>query len=208
MAGWLKGSPVSIGDSDYPYRPPMFVRKGSLFASMLILLSLFTGIPAFAAEIPHLLPVGADYDYKSDPFLLEWTFEIEQSNGEKTDADRISTLEDRLLERWKEKQTALWSALPKEKFVINASAYTAAADECGKSDGITSSGLKVAEERTLACPPQYPFGTRILIEGVGERRCEDRGGAIKGNHFDIYMQTKNQAFSFGRQNLVAEVVHK
>jgi len=35
--------------------------------------------------------------------------------------------------------------LPKGSFVVNASAYTAAADECGKSDGITASGKKVRE---------------------------------------------------------------
>jgi len=95
---------------------------------------------------------------------------------------------------------------PKGKFVINASAYTAAADECGKSDGITASGLKVMEERTIACPPQFPLGTKIQIEGKGTYTCEDRGGAIKGNHFDIYMETKKEAFAFGRINLIAEVV--
>jgi 3D (Asp-Asp-Asp) domain-containing protein len=95
---------------------------------------------------------------------------------------------------------------PKGKFPINASAYTAAADECGKSDGITASGLKVKENRTLACPPSFPFGSKLKIEGMGTYVCEDRGGAIKGNHFDIYMQTKKQAFSFGRRILLAEVV--
>lgn len=93
-----------------------------------------------------------------------------------------------------------------KKLLINASAYTAAADECGKSDGITASGVKVQENRTLACPPQYPFGTKIKIKGYGTYICEDRGGAIKGNKFDIYMETKKQAFAFGRRNLEAEVV--
>ena len=115
-------------------------------------------------------------------------------------------LEEKTLNRWKQKQARLWTTLPKEKFIINASAYTAAADECGKSDGITASGLKVEEKRTLACPPAYPFGTKIAIDGVGVLRCEDRGGAIKGNHFDIYVETKKEAFAFGRRNLVAEVV--
>lgn len=95
---------------------------------------------------------------------------------------------------------------PQGKFVLNASAYTAAADECGKSNGITASGVKVMENRTLACPPQYPFGTKIQIDGMGTYVCEDRGGAIKGNHVDIYMETKSQAFAFGRRNLVAEIV--
>jgi len=95
---------------------------------------------------------------------------------------------------------------PKGEFTINASAYTAAADECGKSDGITASGLKVKEERTIACPPQYPLGTKIKIKGRGIYTCEDRGGAIKGNHIDIYVKTKKEAFAFGRRNLIAEVI--
>lgn len=96
--------------------------------------------------------------------------------------------------------------LPRGSFIINASAYTAAADECGKSDGITASGAKVQVNRTLACPPAYRFGTKIKIEGMGTYVCEDRGGAIKGNRFDIYMSTKKEAFAFGRRNLVAMVV--
>ncbi|HAV11638.1 MAG TPA: hypothetical protein DCX32_03815 [Candidatus Moranbacteria bacterium] len=113
---------------------------------------------------------------------------------------------DAILAKWKVKQEAKWNNLPQEKFTINASAYTAAADECGWNTGITSSGIKVQEKRTLACPPEYPFGTIVEIEGMGQYRCEDRGGAIKGNHFDIYMVTKTEAFGFGRKNITAWVV--
>jgi 3D (Asp-Asp-Asp) domain-containing protein len=95
---------------------------------------------------------------------------------------------------------------PKGSFVVNASAYTAAADECGKSDGITASGVKV-HRGTLACPRQFSFGTKMEIEGMGTFICEDRGGAIKNNHVDIYMPTKSEAFAFGRRNLIATVVN-
>ena len=111
---------------------------------------------------------------------------------------------DAILSRFKSDERA--KNLPNGKFTINASAYTAAADECGKSDGVTASGVRVRENETLACPAQFPFGTKIQIEGMGTYVCEDRGGAIKVNHIDIYMKTKAQAFGFGRQNLVAEVV--
>ncbi len=97
--------------------------------------------------------------------------------------------------------------VPQKKFIINASAYTAAADECGKSDGITASGLLVKENETVACPSYLPFGTKLQIAGLGTYICEDRGGAIKGNHIDIYMKTKSQAFAFGRQRLLAEIVN-
>lgn len=93
-----------------------------------------------------------------------------------------------------------------KKMIANLSAYTAAADECGKSDGITASGAKVTPNRTLACPKNYAFGTKVYIEGMGEYTCEDRGGAIKGNKFDIYVVTKSEAFAFGRRNLEVTVL--
>lgn len=111
-----------------------------------------------------------------------------------------------VLAKWKEKQTEKWNNLPKEAFVINASAYTASADECGNNLGITASGLKVQEKRTIACPPEFPFGAKLEIEGQGTFVCEDRGGAIKGNHIDIFVKTKKEAFAFGRQNLNAKFV--
>lgn len=98
------------------------------------------------------------------------------------------------------------SNIPSGRFVINVSAYTAAADECGKSDGITASGARVKENETIACPRQFPFGTKLFIEGFGTYICQDRGGAIKGNKVDMYMKTKAQAFAFGRRNLLAHVV--
>ena len=113
---------------------------------------------------------------------------------------------EKVLDKWKEKQSDKWKNLPEGKFTINASAYTAAADECDKSDGITASGLKVKENRTIACPKAFPFGLKIKIEGMGTYTCEDRGGAIKGNKIDIYMLTKKEAFKFGRQHLTAEIV--
>lgn len=152
------------------------------------------------------LPLEKIYDFRDDPFLLEWTFGMETEMALAPVEIETETIENKILARWKEKQSAKWSALPSERFIVNASAYTAAADECGNSRGITSSGLKVEEGRTLACPPEFPFGAKIYIEGVGERRCEDRGGAIKGNHVDIYMETKSDAFAFGRQNLSAYVI--
>lgn len=159
----------------------------------------------YAAEAKNELPLPSLYNFKNDPFVLNWTFLVEDTQAQET-ATTLVSFEEKTLNRWKQKQAHLWAALPKEKFTVNASAYTAAADECGKSDGVTASGLKVAPKRTLACPAAFPFGAKISIEGVGELRCEDRGGAIKGNHFDIYVQTKTEAFAFGRRNLVAEVI--
>ena len=141
----------------------------------------------------------------SDPFFTQISFAAtpQEIIPVKTEAE---IRYEQILAKWKIKQASLWEHLPIESFMINASAYTAAADECGKSNGITASGIKVQEKRTLACPSIYPFGMKVAIEGYGVYTCEDRGGAIKGNHFDVYTQTKKDAFAFGRRQLTATIV--
>lgn len=56
---------------------------------------------------------------------------------------------------------------------------------CGKTDGITASGVKAEVGRTCAAPRDLPFGARLYIEGVGYRTVEDRGGAIRGKKIDV-----------------------
>jgi len=184
----------------------MNFRKGLLFAVVMGIVVLSQTNTVQAQEITNEFPLKPQYNFRTDPYLLNWTFILEDEEKQSKVAVAEASPENKILARWREKQVRLWNSLPQGPFTINASAYTAAADECGKSDGITASGLKVTEKRTLACPPNFPFGAKISIEGMGEFRCEDRGGAIKGNHVDIYMETKKEAFAFGRRNLVAEVI--
>ena len=163
----------------------------SIVAALPFLVSVTSMPPAEAKETVNTNTKIEESETKKEPSINKSEEELKN---------------EKIIAKWKEKQEKMWGNLPEEKFTINASAYTAAADECGKSDGITASGIKVKENRTLACPPAFPFGTKIQIEGVGTLICEDRGGAIKGNHFDIYVETKKEAFAFGRKNLLAEVV--
>ena len=70
---------------------------------------------------------------------------------------------------------------------------------CGKADGITASGDKATEGVTVATDKSIPFGTKIYIDGVGERIVQDRGGAINGNRIDLYFDSHQEALNFGRQ---------
>lgn len=91
----------------------------------------------------------------------------------------------------------------------NFSAYNSTVEQCGKTDGITASGKLAKKEHTLACPPEYKFGTKIEIENLGIYHCDDRGGAIKGNKFDIFFGDERdlaEALSFGRQKLKFRVL--
>ena len=52
--------------------------------------------------------------------------------------------------------------------------------------------------RTVAVDPTViPLGSRIFIEGIGERIAEDVGGGVKGNHIDVYLPSVPEANRFG-----------
>lgn len=64
--------------------------------------------------------------------------------------------------------------------------YDACASCCDKTDGITSSGTVATVGRTVAAGSQFAYGTRLYIEGIGERVVEDRGGGIGGTNLDVF----------------------
>ena len=84
-----------------------------------------------------------------------------------------------------------------EMYVITA--YCSCVSCCGKSDGITASGVKAVEGITVAADKSIPFGTKIYIDGIGERIVQDRGGAINENHIDLFFSDHQSALNFGRQ---------
>jgi len=97
-----------------------------------------------------------------------------------------------------------------EKSRMKVTAYTAY--ECDKepSDpafGVTASGKYVKQWRTIATGKQIPFGTKVYIPyfkdypNEGIFITEDRGGAIKNNCIDVYMNNKSDAMDFGVRKL-------
>lgn len=70
--------------------------------------------------------------------------------------------------------------------------------QLGQAQPITASGTTARAGRTVAVDPKViPLGSRIYIEGLGERIAEDVGGGVKGHHIDVYLGTLPQAFDFG-----------
>ena len=70
---------------------------------------------------------------------------------------------------------------------------------CGKTDGITASGIKAVEGVTIAADTSVlPLGTQVVIDD-NIYTVQDRGGAIKGNRIDVYFDTHEKALEFGRQ---------
>ncbi|WP_079914909.1 3D domain-containing protein [Paenibacillus sp. 32352] len=86
---------------------------------------------------------------------------------------------------------------------VTLTAYSAGAASTGKSTehpqyGLTSTGTRVTEGRTIAVDPKVvPLGWWVYIDGLGFRRAEDTGSAVKGNIIDVYFDSNDYANRFG-----------
>ena len=64
----------------------------------------------------------------------------------------------------------------------------------------TATGTVPTQGRTIAVDPSViPYGSTVVIDGVGTFIAEDTGGAIKSHRIDIYFETHEAAIAFGRQ---------
>ena len=88
--------------------------------------------------------------------------------------------------------------------LCTVTAYTASYEECGKTDGITASGVKATENHTVACD-FLKFGTQIVILGQ-TYTVEDRIGSRHPSKLDMYMESKEEALRFGRRQLEVEIL--
>jgi 3D (Asp-Asp-Asp) domain-containing protein len=101
-------------------------------------------------------------------------------------------------------ETVVTEETPKYREVtMNVSAYTASDDECGKSDGITASGVVAVEGVTIAAD-DLPFGTVVEIQGK-YYVVQDRFGGNHRNRIDIFMVSRSSALHFGRQSITVKI---
>lgn len=81
---------------------------------------------------------------------------------------------------------------------VTMTAYSAEEEGIGTK---TASGTRVKAGRTIAVDSSIiPLGWWVYIEGLGFRKAEDTGGAIKGNKIDVYYNTIKEANNFGRKS--------
>jgi 3D (Asp-Asp-Asp) domain-containing protein len=84
--------------------------------------------------------------------------------------------------------------------IMIATAYTKSIEE-GTHKGITRSGTQVSRGTVAVDPRVIPLGTKLYVENYGHAVALDTGGAIKENRIDLYMETKDEAFEFGRKEV-------
>lgn len=88
---------------------------------------------------------------------------------------------------------------------VTLTAYSAGVASTGKDEdhpqyGLTASGTTVQEGRTIAVDTSViPMGWWVYIEGLGFRRAEDKGSAVKGNKIDVYFDSESYANKFGKK---------
>ncbi|PSL43565.1 3D (Asp-Asp-Asp) domain-containing protein [Salsuginibacillus halophilus] len=94
-----------------------------------------------------------------------------------------------------------------QTMTMEATAYTA---NCTGCTGITATGQDLnnnPNKSVVAVDPNViPLGSRVHVEGYGEAIAGDTGGAIQGNRIDLHVPTKDEAYSFGRQNVQVTVL--
>lgn len=172
-------------------------------------LLLIIALPAFAAE-------------SSSMEILTETKIKNQEVIEVFEKDRIVTFSDSILKNQQNPSQESLSVFNKkvkgysstktandavygEKMDILVTGYSSTPDQCWGDPFITASGERV-HVGTMACPPEYAFGTKIEIDGMGTYVCEDRGGAIKGNHFDMWFESRGEALQWGKRIVEARII--
>lgn len=84
--------------------------------------------------------------------------------------------------------------------IYTITAYCPCRRCCGKSDGVTASGVMATPNHTIAAPKNFKFGTRLVINGI-EYVVEDRGGSVKGKRLDIYFSSHSEALKWGKRKV-------
>lgn len=153
----------------------------AILAGMMILAVL--AAPAAGADLPDAWSLPGD----DTPALVRCAMtpeEVEQAENEMIEAAllaRAARLDDVLVTH-----------------------YDCCLECCGKTDGITASGVMATPGVTVAVDPDViPLGADVLVDyGDGEiqyYRADDVGGAVKGNHIDLCVQSHEEALELGRR---------
>jgi len=93
---------------------------------------------------------------------------------------------------------------------MNVSAYCLCEKCCEKWSKVyprrTASGHIIKkDDKFVAAPKNYKFGTTMNIKGYGIVKVLDRGGAIKGNKLDLFFSAHKEALKWGRRKIIVEI---
>ena len=150
-----------------------------------------------AAMAISLMTVGVIMAQQYDDYQAEKQEEIERAEAENDQSQEVQQVH----------QETQW-------FTVESTAYTALCDS--GCTGITATGYDVRNTiyydglRIIAVDPDViPLHSIVEID-TGNRLIHaialDTGGAIQGNRIDLLVDTKDEAFQFGRRDVKVRVV--
>ncbi|MFZ3580493.1 LysM peptidoglycan-binding domain-containing protein [Virgibacillus sp. DJP39] len=91
---------------------------------------------------------------------------------------------------------------------VSATAYTA---DCNGCSGVTYTGIDLnanPNAKVIAVDPSViPLGSEVFVEGYGYAVAGDIGGAINGNEIDLHVQTKSEAYAWGRRTVNVTILN-
>ncbi len=96
----------------------------------------------------------------------------------------------------------------KSTFTASLTGYNSTPEQCSGNPFITASGARV-HPGTVAASRKYPFGTKFRIPSLDPDQIytvEDRGGAVNGDHLDIWTESTAQSMQIGRRTAEVEVL--
>ena len=92
---------------------------------------------------------------------------------------------------------------------FTVTAYCPCVECCGEwANGLTYTETIATEGRTIAVDPEViPLGSIVEINGINYV-AEDIGGAVDGDHVDIFFNSHSDALEFGKQSLPVYMVEE
>jgi len=166
--------------------------KKILFTFIFLLL---TGISFLTAKIFNIYSTELNKKANLKSNIVE--IELQEEKKEEVKENSYEEEQEVIID-----DSQLKEPIQKEKYTnmgtYKITAYCNCKKCCGKTDGITASGVKASENHTIAAPSNFPFGTKLLINGI-VYTVEDRGGAVKNKTLDIYFDSHQEALDYGVQ---------
>ena len=88
-----------------------------------------------------------------------------------------------------------------EAMIFEATAYCYTGNQ-------TATGTWPSRGTIAVDPTIIPLGTRLFVEGYGEGIAEDTGGAIKGHRIDLYMESEDECWDWGRRTVKVRIIEE
>lgn len=130
------------------------------------------------------------------PEKLKWETETNE------EALPVSNQQDTVIEE----TSAASSDASTEKMTVVATAYSRNQPSL---TNITASGIDLSQNPQVIAvdPTVIPLGTKVYVEGYGEAIAGDTGSAIIGNRVDLHMDSIDESFKWGIQEVELTILN-